>query len=271
MLISFLVLGICAAATIAAVHFLLVPGIASLCERLRLSEKTEGQIIGYATSVPEFVVVVSSALAGVREAGFWNIASSNIINWVLFLAAVSIFRQWRELKRLAFVDEMSFGVVSVAVPLLLLGLSIEPTVAVCLALMGFFVVYKVVDARLNRRTAPREEAGGEDVVCSPARALGLILGGIVVILAAGRFLGGSASDLITRMSIPSWLVGWILGLMTSLPELISFYEIYALHRGRDTLHLFNDTQEALDALVASNMSNLGVILPVGMILFAVVT
>ncbi|GAG25309.1 unnamed protein product, partial [marine sediment metagenome] len=65
-------------------------------------------------------------------------------------------------------------------------------------------------------------------------------------------------------------IGWILGFITSLPELTSFFEIYRLEKKNGRLHLLDDTQEALDALVSSNMSNLGVILPIGIIVYSLI-
>ena len=47
-----------------------------------------------------------------------------------------------------------------------------------------------------------------------------------------------------------------------------FFEIFRKHKKADTLEGIEDTQEALDALVASNMSNLGIILPIGIFIAA---
>jgi Ca2+/Na+ antiporter len=91
--------------------------------------------------------------------------------------------------------------------------------------------------------------------------------GILAVLAAGRYLGRSAHALIIELGIPTWVIGWILGLVTSLPEAVSFCEIYRLEKARGRLHLRHDTQQGLDALVASNMSNLGIILPAGMLIY----
>ena len=45
----------------------------------------------------------------------------------------------------------------------------------------------------------------------------------------------------------------------------SFFAVFAGHKRRGTLHLAHDTQETLDALIASNMGNLGIILPIGVV------
>ena len=69
-----------AAAIIMFVKYGLLRGIDQIANAMNWSTKTRGQLTGYATSVPEFVCLVSAGLAGVWEAGLWNIASSNIIN-----------------------------------------------------------------------------------------------------------------------------------------------------------------------------------------------
>ncbi|MBL7115196.1 MAG: hypothetical protein ISS35_05465 [Kiritimatiellae bacterium] len=109
------------------------------------------------------------------------------------------------------------------------------------------------------------------VIVSAVRFLFLLVVGILVILLAGRFLSGSAGALIKKLNVPAWAVGWILGLVTSVCELASFIEIYRTHKSRNTLQHIKDTQEAIDALVASNVSNLGLILPLGMLIYLLVS
>ena len=262
------ILCICAAAMVGAVRVLLIPGIEVLCVTLHLSTKTKGQVIGYATSIPEFVVVISSAFAGVFDAGFWNIAASNIINCVLFVSAVAAYRQQLDLLNIAFADEIVFCVLSVLIPLAMFKIQVELTISVAFGLLICFAVYKAADRWANPKPE-RHEEGGETPRSTAKGAAGLLCG-VALILVAGKFMGAKARVLIVSVGTPAWLIGWILGLITSLPELTSFFEIYRLSKKSGRLDLLQDTQEGLDALVASNMSNLGVILPVGMIVFCLV-
>ena len=85
-------IAVLASLLVLAVRFLGMPGIDKSSKVLGLVSKARGKLLGYVTSAPESVIVVSSAFMGVYDAGFWNIASSNIINWLLFLAAVIVFR-----------------------------------------------------------------------------------------------------------------------------------------------------------------------------------
>lgn len=266
MLINFIILAVSAFATILAVRFLIIRGINVLSMALRLSHKMKGQIIGYATSAPEFVVIISSAFAGVFDAGFWNIASSNIINFVLFGAAILVYRQHSDLFKAGFIDELIFGFLSIAVPIGLFMLNIDLTMGIAGLLLVVFLVYKIVDHVINKEE--REPQQNNDIQGNVTKGLVVLLLGIVIVIISGRFLGVSAHTLVHKVGTPAWLIGWILGLITSIPELTSFFEIYRLEKKRGKLDLLDDTQEALDALVASNMSNLGIILPIGMIIYS---
>jgi Ca2+/Na+ antiporter len=94
----------------------------------------------------------------------------------------------------------------------------------------------------------------------------MLLFGLILIVVAGKFIGSTARALIIEFKIPAWMIGWLLGLVTSTPEMIGFFEIYRKHKTRGSLSGIQDTQEALDTLVSSNMCNLGIILPIGVYL-----
>ena len=270
MIVDLSILILSAAAIVVAVRFMLVPGIGKIGAALKFSAKVRGQMIGYATSVPEFTVLVAGALNGVFDAGMWNIAASNIINWALFLITVFVLRQQLDLKNKIFIDELIFGILSVVIPLLMFVFGVGTGYVTAAGLLAFFVFYKVMDKRLNRagKPAPLPPGSGNGSVAGGSVYL---LIGVVVILVAGRFLGSSAGALITQLNVPAWAVGWLLGLVTSVCELASFIEIYRIHKPKDSPTHIKDTQEALDALVASNIANLGLILPLGMVIYLIVS
>ena len=269
MLVDLLILIVSAGAIVASVRYLLVPGIGRIGAVLKFSAKVRGQMIGYATSVPEFTVLTAGALNGVFSAGMWNVASSNVINLALFMVTVFIFHQQLDLKNRTFTDEIVFGVLSIFLPLGLMAVHIGVGYPVVGGLIVFFILYKRLDKRFNRSGAPAPLPPGAENGTWWGGSLMLLIG-VGLILLAGRFLGSSAGSLIKQLNVPAWAVGWILGLVTSVCELASFIEIYRIHRPKDSPTHIKDTQEALDALVASNMANLGVILPLGMLVYLLV-
>lgn len=260
---SLLVMLLSAGAIIALVRFGLLTGLAQLAGALRWGVKLRGQATGYATSAPELVTLVASGLAGVWDAGLWNIAASNIINIALMASAVLFHGQHRDFANRRFFDEIGFATVAVVAPLALMQLELDRSWAVPPLMLSFFVAYRVVDRRLNpKANAPATETVGN----LPLGAI-LVLTATVLIVVAGVFLGGATDGVVNQLGIHPAMAGWILGVVTSLPEMVTFYAIYALARKQGTAHLSDDTQEALDNLAASNMTNAGIIYPVGLSVF----
>jgi len=261
-LIKLSLLSLLTGVIVLSVRFLIVPGINQASLALKFDSKARGQLLGYVTSIPELVIVISSAVSGVFDAGFWNIASSNIINWVLFLIAVFAFRQYRDLKNKAFIDEISFGLISVALPLILYAFDLKGSALLATCLLFVFFVYKALDRKFVQRASETKEVDEE--VRSLFYALSSIVVGAILITLSGWYLGGVAKSLVVELGVAAWMVGWILGVVSSIPEMSGFFVTFQKHYKAGTLKSLDDTQETLDALVASNMCNLGIILPVGM-------
>jgi Ca2+/Na+ antiporter len=258
-----IVMLVSAAAIIGLVRFGLIAGLDHVGQALRWTPKLRGQATGYATSAPELVTLVAAGLAGVWEAGLWNIAASNLINIALFLCAMLFYRQARDFRSPRFLDEVGFAALAVVAPLLLMQLELDTRWAVVPLLFGLFAVYLVVDRRVNPKVAaPAAETVGN----LPLGAI-LVLTALVLIAVAGFFLGGATEEVVNQLGVHPAIAGWILGFVTSLPEMVTFFAIYAEAKRRGTSHLGEDTQEALDNLTASNMTNTGLIYPVGLAVF----
>ncbi len=264
---SVLLMIVSAAAIILAVRYGLLKGLDQLGAALNWSAKARGQATGYATSVPEFVCLVAAGLAGVWEAGLWNIASSNIINAVLMGVAVVRYGQIRDLFHRRFIDEIGFAAAAVIVPIALMQGGLDRAAVVVPVLLVFFVVYRIVDSRLNK-PAPEGDIG--PAAGSLPLGLILVLTGLISIAVAGTFLGDATEEVVNQLGVHPALAGWILGFCTSLPEMVTFFAVYAAARAAGELDGLADTQEALDNLTASNMANVGLIYPIGLAIYLAV-
>ncbi len=245
----------------------LLRGIDQIANAMNLSAKARGQLTGFATSVPELVCLVSAGLAGVWEAGLWNIASSNIINVGLMLLAVAFYRQFGDLMNLRFLDEAFFALLAIVVPIALMQGGLDTQWYLVPILIVFFAVYQWIDRRVNR-AADHEEPARETVGNLP---FGIILGtsALVAIAIAGIFLGRATAEVVEQLGVRPALAGWILGVVTSIPEMVSFFAIYSTANREGNLHRLDDTQESLDNLTGSNMSNVGVVYPLGLLAYLV--
>ncbi len=259
------------AITVVLLTRLVVRGIELHAEAGAMSSKAKGQFLGYATSIPELAGTVGTAGHGLLTAGLWNIASSNVINWALFLLAAVCYRRTGALLKRRFRDEIGFAVVAVAIPLVLSrqrAIAGSPWTA--LALFGLFVGYVYLDRHLNPNPPPSVAASRRrGKKKSHGRALLYTISGVIGIVVTGHFLGVTAKSVVVDLGVPQWAVGWTLGVITSLPEMAAFFAVFATAKAQawpgDA-----DCQENLDSLAASNMSNLGLIYPIGIMVFLLV-
>jgi len=260
-----LIMLVSAAAIILLVKLGLLRGIDNIASAMHWSAKGRGRATGYATSVPELVCLVSAGLAGVWEAGLWNIASSNIINTgLMFLAAVK-YRQFRELFNRRFFDEVGFAGLAVAVPIVLMSAGVDTEWYLIPILLGFFVVYRLVDTSVN--PLGETEGTAEEAVGSLPFGFIIVITALIAIVIAGFFLGTATADVVEKIGVHPAVAGWILGFTTSIPEMISFFAVYATASKEGKLQNLSDTQEVLDNLAGSNMANVGFVYPIGLAAF----
>ncbi len=215
------------------------------------------------------VGLVAAGLAGVWDVGLWNIASSNVINAVLMAVAVTGYRQWGDMLKARFRDELGFALAAIVVPVALMHLELDTHWALVPILVAFFVVYRVVDGRMNK-PSPEDRPAREAVGNLPLGVITIVTA-LTLIAVAGFFLGDAAEAVVNELGVPVWAAGWILGFVTSLPEMVTFFAVYGTAKKEGTLGGLEDTQEALDNLTSSNMANVGLIYPIGLAVFLIVT
>lgn len=262
---SILIMILAAVAIIVFVKYGLLAGLDRIGPALGWSAKARGQAMGYATSAPELVALVAAGLSGVWEAGLWNIASSNIINAMLMLTAVFFYKQGRELFHRRFIDEISFSLMGILAPVVLMLFKLDTHWLVVPILFTLFLAYLYLDQHLNKAVA----ADTDEAVGNLPIGLIMCLVALVLIAVAGFFLGSSAQAVVKQMGIHPAIAGWILGVVTSLPEVVTFFSVFSRSRKEGKDEDIEDTQEVLDNLAASNMSNTGLIYPLGLTVFLV--
>ena len=250
-------------------RLLLIRGIQLTSDAWEMPRKVQGQVLGYATSMPELVGTVSTAAKGLLGAGLWNVAASNIIHLILFVSAALYFGRSKSLAKRKFIDEMGFALGAILLPIILVTREQWAKSGwAALLLFGYFVVYLILDRKLNPPDSDAEEQTEPKDSSNGFKGIVFILLGILGIIITGNYLGGVAESIVVKMNVPEWAIGWILGVITSLPELTSFYAVFSLAKQQES---DESCQQNLDNLAASNMSNVGLIYPIGIIVFLLVT
>ena len=76
--------------------YILVKSLRKLAENLKLKPRTIGNIAGIATSIPEFLTVTVSSFRGLMGTSFYNIISSNVINFIQYSVSIIINKNYKE-------------------------------------------------------------------------------------------------------------------------------------------------------------------------------
>lgn len=222
---------------------ILIRGSIGLAERFGLSRALIGVLLlGFGTSMPEFVATFGAAAQGADDIAFGNVVGSNIANILMILGVCALIlpiaTQMKEVKR-----DSIFVMASSLACCLWIYLGGIPTLGAA-ALVLFFLAYLGISIREGRQ---------DDDVLSDGKPIPavwlsslLAIGGIVLLVIGADFLIRGASAIALGWGVSEALVGiTVVGIGTSLPEATA--SIIASFKRENTLAFAN--------IVGSNVFN----------------
>jgi Ca2+/Na+ antiporter len=265
MISSLLVFTLSAAGIILLARFGLYSPAQILARKAGLSPSATGQLLGYLTSAPELVATVFIAATGLFDVVAVNIVGSNIINVVLAGAAAVFYRQVRILVGKKYLIEQIIIVISILVPLVLIFTGQETSLWTVPLFILAYLSYLKVTKSLHVTPGPSEEVA-QIVKPVKSRVIFAILSIIISIIGLyflGNVLGDATKELGVVFAVPLVVLGIITAVVTSLPELTTFFSSFSYHKKAGT----NGSSEVLHNLMASNVSNLLLIQTVGVVIF----
>ncbi len=205
-----------------------VRGSARLAEGLGVSRLAIGlTLVAFGTSAPELAVSLLAALKGTPDLAVGNVVGSNIANVGLILALAALLRPL-QVRASIVRREIPF---MLGVSLLFWALAANGTVGrldgalLVLSLLLFLALMYAyrgegLDEELLAVGSDSPEAGAEARAVGLVRAVGLALGGLVVLLVGARLLVDSAVALARSLGVPEGVIGLsLVAVGTSLPEL----------------------------------------------------
>lgn len=247
--------------------YILVLTLRKLAESLNLKAKTVGDIAGAATSVPELLTITTSSLRGLQSASIYNILSSNIINLILFLGAIFLNKNIAKLKNRAIIMDMILVGITIIIPVVLLQLNIKIDIFIVPLFLIFYALFSYLNSSIHKiylKTEPIESIREKVNVKKIILYFFILVGTGVMLYFIGELLGNSLENLIKIFKVPQFIVGILLGSITSIPELMTFFESQKYNKKRNDEML--GVVEATNNLLTSNTLNLFVIQTIGIIL-----
>ena len=258
--------------------YILVKTLRNLAENLKLKSKTVGNIAGIATSVPELLTIGASSFSGLMSASIYNVLSSNIINLVQYYAAIIFNKNQKSLKNNAIKVDLFLVAITIILPICFILVKSELQIAMVpvfiLLYIGFIKIndnahklyLKEEDEEIAQmqEKEDRWEIGNKRKITKNASVLVITS---ILLFIVGNLLGNTLENLCIRFKIPQLIIGLVLGLVTSIPELITFFESQKHHSKSKNDML--GVVEATNNLLTSNMMNLFIIQSIAIIIFAI--
>lgn len=221
-----------------------VDGASGLARKLGIPQLVIGlTIVAMGTSLPEAAVSISAALRGNAGITIGNIVGSNILNILIILGVTALIATLK-VADTTVRYEIPFMIVATFV-LLWLGYTggqvtwLEGVILWVLFLLYLRYLYMMA------KKGKEEEREAEQL--STAKIIGLILAGVVMIVAGSNFAVEGASNLAKALGISQRFIGLtIVALGTSLPELVTSVSAARKH----------NADIAIGNIVGSNIFNI---------------
>ena len=259
--------------------YILVTTLRKLAEAMNLKAKTVGDIAGYATSVPELLTITTSSLRGLTGASVYNILSSNVINLIQYLGAIFLNKNISKLRNRAITTDLILVFFTIVIPIVFLKFDIELKLAVVPLFIIFYVLFRILNNYVHKLYLKNEDAELEEEIEEERLVEGknskkvilyigvLIVTGVLLFI-IGELLGDTLENLCNLFGVSEVIVGVLLGFVTSLPELITFFESQKHYK--DVQDDMLGVVEATNNLLTSNILNLFAIQSVGILISAIV-
>lgn len=257
--------------------YVLVTILRKLAENLNLNPKTVGNIAGYATSLPEFLTITISSINGLIGAGMFNILSSNIINLMQYMASIIMNKNRKAFTNKAIRIDLTLVVITIIIPIILIWKNVETKldlIPIFLIIYGLFYylnnnAHKLYLEKEEKQIEMYFEKEKEKEKGKTRNTLLyitiLIISGIFLFLIS-ELLGDTLNNLCRQFNISETIIGIFLGFITSIPELITFFEAQK-HYKIKTNNRMMGVVESTNNLLTSNLLNLFVIQSFGIIVY----
>ena len=258
--------------------YILVKNLRNLAENLDLKAETIGEVAGFATSMPEFLTIVTSSLAGLMDTSIFNVISSNIINLSLYILAIIFNKNIKKLKNIAIRADVILVFITIIIPILLIKYNFKTDIFIIPIFIILYCLFKFINKRAHKLYLRKQDRQLENEIEKEAKwernnkkktkkhIIILVLTGFILYFLGNR-LGVILENLCNIFKIQEFYIGILLGLITSIPEMITFFESQKHYKSSIDKTL--GVVEATNNLLESNILNLFIIQSIGIFIFAI--
>lgn len=259
--------------------YILVVTLRKLAENLNLKPKTVGDIAGYATSMPELLTITISSMNGLMSTSVFNIVSSNIINFIQYMASILFHKNKKAFQNRAIKIDLVMVIITILIPIFLIGKKIEIEIWMIPVFLLLYALFQYINHNVHKLYLEKEdrelirqiEEEGKRENGNTRKTvlyiLILVATGILLYV-IGELLGETLNHLCNQFHISQTIIGVLLGFITSIPELITFFEAQKHYKEQENNEVLG-VVEATNNLLTSNVLNLFIIQSIGILLYQI--
>lgn len=265
--------------------YILVKALRKLAENLKLKPRVIGNIAGIATSIPEFLTVTVSSFRGLMGTSLYNIISSNVINFIQYSISLIINKNHKALKNKGIIIQNIFVILTIIFPIILLKLENTLNIMIAFILVALYIIFYWISKKIHEKYLndvdirmeqedERIENETETIDKRKNKQSFIYVGYIVIAGILLYFIGDALGIVLENLSenfgIAESILGILLGLITSIPELVTFFESQKHYKKEEDKNLLG-VIEATNNLLTSNMLNLFIIQAIGIVIYIIVS
>ena len=259
--------------------YMLVKALRKLAENLKLKPRVIGNIAGIATSIPELLTVTVSSFRGLMGTSLYNIISSNVINFIQYSVSLIINKNYKAVKNEGIIIQNIFVILTIIFPIILLTLENTFNIMIAFILVIMYLIFYWIskktherylnyeDKKIEEREKEQKEKGNNRNKQSLIYVGYILIAGILLYF-IGDTLGNVLENLSEGFGIAEAILGILLGGITSIPELVTFFEAQKHYKNKEEDKLLG-VIEATNNLLTSNMLNLFIIQAIGIIIYII--
>lgn len=281
MIVEFIKLGICSVLIVLISKYILANSLRNLAKAIEIKPKTIGNISGIATSIPELLTTTISGFKGLLETSIYNILSSNVINFILYIISIFINRNQKNLKNKVILIELIFVLVTIFIPIILSISKQKLNLYYAYIFIVLYLFLKLINNLVhkkylnhsnvleNNKGKINKKKENEKLKLKEQYKINIIVKYSLLIIFAGillffigDILSNSLEILCNNFNISQFIIGILLGVVTSVPEFITFFEAQKNYKNKE-----EGIIEATNNLLSSNMINLFIIQSIGIFVY----
>ena len=254
---------------------ILVKSLRKLAENLQLKSRVIGNIAGVATSIPELLTVTVSSFRGLIGTSLYNIISSNVINFIQYSISLIVNKNYHLIRNKGILIQIFLVILTIIFPIILLKVENVFHIMIVFILIVIYLIFywiskKIHEKYLNYEEFKMEKVKKEEIGNHKNKQsyiyIGYILIAGILLYFIGDALGNVLENLAEHFRIAEWILGSLLGMITSIPELVTFFEAQK-HYIKNKDEVLLGVIEATNNLLTSNMLNLFIIQAIGICIY----